>query len=893
MNENENRSIFKQIETFGDNPPSNHEVEIFSRGPLENFHQWADGKPSIGTIKITLPDKQPYYLFFCNWLPEKLERFYLVIFPFSKINPLMEIRRVEDNNYLMWKYRPNKRGSTPEESRNKNEELKRLFESLHGGLDVRIKIPQSPDDVKEFLQNIVSAVEKRIMVENSPLSVQNLIDISQSKQKIWIEKTICHNRVDRLSGEYSLGKALWSPQKSAGGANLYNNMRQAKSGDIIIHLVDNKGIKGLSKVDLECDDKFMGIKNTEWQGKPAFLLKLKEYVELDPFFDRDKFLGNPKYRENLKAIRINHHNLFYQDNLDLRQGAYLTEVPLELIKVLNNSYKDFSNKNLPYIQIAKESANTSDEKDMDNNQASKNYPLNLILYGPPGTGKTYNAIRHAIKICDGGFPEDDKLVSSRFKELQEIDRISMVTFHQSYGYEEFVEGIRPVLSDEGDSGLGESFGDRIKYECRDGIFKKLSLMAKESPGNYVDPSNLDIEKTNIWKMSLGNTQDPEQAFVYGECIENNFILLGYGEGLDFTDCNDRGAVKIKLQEINPVIKNNDYHITSVHAFKNKMKVGDLVIISDGNTKFRAIGQVVGEYQYMAERDYGQMRPVKWLVTYDDSLPREKILKKVFSQATIYQLQNQVLKLDGLRELLSGKKNKNAKNYVLIIDEINRGNVSKVLGELITLLEPDKRLGAQNELMVTLPYSGEQFGVPGNLYIIGTMNTADRSIAFIDTALRRRFEFMEMLPDLAIIKKNNSNEGKLNNISIVDLLSTLNQRIEIVYDKDHQIGHSYLLNVNSLSNLRRIFLSEIIPLLQEYFYSDWNKICLILGCPYDLESGNLLKENNFPIISITTLKESELLGNENDDYEKSFGYEINSSFKRANEEELKDYFKSIL
>jgi hypothetical protein len=444
------------------------------------------------------------------------------------------------------------------------------------------------------------------------------------------------------------------------------------------------------------------------------------------------------------------------------------------------------------------------------------HPLNMILYGPPGTGKTYQTIRRAVEIIDGTSSADDEEVKKRFDQLMDQSRIGFVTFHQSYSYEDFVEGIRPVMDDEGPTGVP-------RYECRDGIFKTMCAIARSDAGGTGAVADADWANLRIWKMSLGYTLDPDEAHIYDDCIDGGYIAHGAGQGLDFTNAKTPDDIRKALEKkdwskLDGALSHN---VRQIQSIRLDMRKGDIVIVTHGNHRFRAIGRVTGDYRFDPSSEYQQTRPVKWLRVFDEPQPKDRLLRgKAFSQLTLYPLFEADIKMDALREMLSVQEKTDARKYVLIIDEINRGNISKILGELITLIEPDKRRGQRYALTVTLPYSQKPFIVPDNLYILGTMNTADKSIALVDVALRRRFEFKELTPDFSVCTKLTPVMRKV--------LDELNRRILVRKDRDHQIGHAYFIEVGDVPGFNGVFANQIIPLLQEYFYNDWEGVRYVLG-----------------------------------------------------------------
>ena len=442
------------------------------------------------------------------------------------------------------------------------------------------------------------------------------------------------------------------------------------------------------------------------------------------------------------------------------------------------------------------------------------------MFGPPGTGKTYNTINHALKILEPSCSlyKREELIK-KFKEYVNSGQIVFTTFHQSYGYEEFIEGIKPDM-DASESG-------EVRYTVEDGVFKKLCITAQ-----------LPLTENNFHEKI---------EWLKSQCSE-----------LDGKEPLDLGGFTISYRD--------------GRTFRVKPKK-----TSKDNADYPASIQNIEKLYKGCER------------------------KDVYNPTYVSGILDYLFK-NGLDKFDFSKKTSDLK-YVIIIDEINRGNISKIFGELITLIEPSKRIGAEEELRVSLPYSGNEFdggkgfGVPSNVYIIGTMNTADRSIALMDTALRRRFEFIEMMPDYKVLStgelskeeaesdQENSNDLKVGEINIRLLLKKINERISYLYDRDHQIGHAYFMSLNdekitdNKAELDSIFKNKIIPLLQEYFYDDWEKIQIVLG-DHDGQFDKLYKQLNkdHRFIISESLKEADVLGFDHEPTEESkISYRVNAKF----------------
>lgn len=411
----------------------------------------------------------------------------------------------------------------------------------------------------------------------------------------------------------------------------------------------------------------------------------------------------------------------------------------------------------------------NDGSEMSNKKENKNLSLNQILYGPPGTGKTYHTIDKALEILGENLESRDEK-KAKFDEYVKNGQIVFTTFHQSYGYEEFVEGIKPMINNEANS-------QEIQYEIKDGVFKELCEKANK---NYF-LSNKNKNEIDLDKL----------IFEFANYINQNFI----NKGDEF-------------------------------PLENKVNIKKILLNSKDEYRSFLLGGSIKSPQRLTidiiKRDYLDFKNRK-ILSFKDIKPKYDSQSDYHGNAIYYfMFYNKLKEFENIQNEKFKIKKENLNSYIIIIDEINRGNISKIFGELITLIEPSKRIGEKEELKVRLPYSGDEFGVPKNVYILGTMNTADRSITSLDTALRRRFEFVEMMPDPSVLSDN------YKDVNLQELLKAINTRIEYLLDREKTIGHAFFIGVENLEDLKKVFQNKIIPLLQEYFYNDYALISAVLN-----------------------------------------------------------------
>jgi 5-methylcytosine-specific restriction protein B len=489
------------------------------------------------------------------------------------------------------------------------------------------------------------------------------------------------------------------------------------------------------------------------------------------------------------------------------------------------------------------------------------HPLNQILYGPPGTGKTYSTAAYAVAIVDGLAPAqvqaqqraNPAAVRQRYDELRAAGRIQFVTFHQAFSYEDFLEGIKPELSTT-----------ELRYQIEPGIFRRLAEEATAAWRQATDPAaDPVLDFATVYEEYLLDLQQRLQA-------QGSTVIIPTKENRDaeISHIDESGGIRLRHGGAP-----NLYNIGRTWTEQVYARYASAEEIVPMNRRMREIGGPNASLQWALFRDFKRFE-------------HELLTTRFFT------LEDPTM-LDDLADIAPEDADEATPpaRYVLIVDEINRGNVAGIFGELITLLENDKRAGQAHALSLTLPYSKQPFTVPPNLYLLGTMNTADRSVEALDTALRRRFAFTELPPQpqllapaamlarlwwefptedwhsepylsreqpllqllggtftdaqkggyWAKIKKGESPANVLpattfTGINLERLLTAINRRLEYLLGRDYRLGHAWLLSVGSLAELQVAFRNKVIPQLQEYFFGSWGRLGQVLGSHFVEETS---------------------------------------------------------
>lgn len=647
--------------------------------------------------------------------------------------------------------------------------------------------------LREFIERFIREypIEKKKSLANNPFA--NFITNEVPKNIFEID--IIKGEEYRVQG--SVGKGAWAavPWVAIYDKSITNS---AQKGEYIVYL-------------LSVDDKILYL--TFNQGCTELR---KEYSKIETI---RKLKENSNFiQEKIESRRFSKENINLSCDGEKNKNAEMYEAGCIFSKAYNienlpEEYElreDLKNMIAIYKEFVslKNSISKNKQDKERNGKNMNNSSLNTILYGPPGTGKTYNTVNYAVAICENKNIEDVQSeeyekVLQRYNELKKEGRIAFSTFHQSFGYEEFIEGIKPIVDEEKKD---------IEYTIEAGIFKKFCITAAKKAIIATEDMPNVSNNAKVWCVLLDKRDISD---LKKKCFEEGSIRIGWDKEPETITTDTVGLNEMARR----VLLN----------FQDEMDIGDIIVTQRSNKTIDGIGIVMGDYEYVKEDGlWPRKRKVKWIMIGKEIDITELNAGIKLDRKSVYPLDR--ISADKILSLVNNPKEvvveTKMKPFVFIIDEINRGNISKIFGELITLIEDTKREGKMEQASAVLPYSGELFSVPSNVYILGTMNTADRSIALMDTALRRRFQFVEMMPDTDILK-NVTVEG----VEIAPILKKINERITFLYDREHTIGHAFfikLIDSPDINTLGSIFEKSIIPLLQEYFYEDYQKIQLVLG-----------------------------------------------------------------
>lgn len=619
---------------------------------------------------------------------------------------------------------------------------------------------------------------------------------------VWIEKSLVKGRPDRIDGPHSLGQALWSPLRAQNGADIYRNMRLVQPNDVILHLTDNSAFTGTSIADGFARTDFIGVEGTSWAGLPCYRIPLRDFTPLKPPLTREQLFADQEVRGRLIEIRRSHSNLFYDPNLDFHQGGYLTEVPDQLVTLLDDAYRSLSGHYLPGTpgkRVEPPVVSSQSESSKLEHEA----PRRIWLYAPGRNAMYWNDFQRTGIAGIGwdyigdlsGF-DDAEAIKARMNELSSEPE-SLVNANQCFDFSHrmdrgdwiFVKkGRREII------GFGIVKSD-YRFEPDRSVYKNVRDIAWQKNGSWPTPPNRMLSMKTLTEITDDNVLVDELEQLIGLSEQSSAIqsLPTRSPAYTVEDFSAESAVPQETIELwLGRLKRKQHLIFQGPPGTGKTYIADRLARLLCSNTYGQIETVQFHPSYGYEDFMHGIRPV----VHDGQMTFERMPGKF------------------LRFCESARKVLDDSPCVLIIDEINRANLSRVFGELMYLLE-------YRDKAIQLAGEPSLFAIPPNVYIIGTMNTADRSIALVDHALRRRFTFIHLPPDYEVLRTHLEKNG----LAADDLIKAVRAVNAAIDDRNYEVGISFFLKDGAAlgSTLKDVWEGEIEPYLEEFFYDQPGKL----------------------------------------------------------------------